>query len=151
MVLGKLQEPGCPNNLDNGRARAYCVYSSCKLGLFGHFLLSSIISLFFLPVSGKQPTKTQSLTVTRVFICTVHAALSVPIFRIGPVHTTKGISPLFYPSYQTTSKLITPGYLCIQGLLRNEKEGGGGGGGSDGAMVLGKLLVPRRPPGDGPI
>ena len=61
MVLGKLSEPGRPNNLDYGRARAYCVYSSCKLGLFGHFLLSSIISLFFLPVSGKQPTNNPTL------------------------------------------------------------------------------------------
>ena len=37
---------GRPTNLDNGRARAYCVYSRCELGLFGYFFLSPIISLF---------------------------------------------------------------------------------------------------------
>ena len=37
---------GRPTNLDNGRARAYRVYSRCELGLFGYFFLSPIISLF---------------------------------------------------------------------------------------------------------
>ena len=37
MVLGKLSVPGRPTNLDNSRARAYCAYSRCGLGLFGHF------------------------------------------------------------------------------------------------------------------
>ena len=52
MVLGKLPVPGHPTNLDN--SRAYCACSRCGWGLFGHFL-SSIISLFFLPLSGRRP------------------------------------------------------------------------------------------------
>ena len=37
MVLGKLPVLGRPTNLDYSRARAYCVYSRCGWGLFGHF------------------------------------------------------------------------------------------------------------------
>ena len=37
MVLGKLSVPGRPANLDYSRARAYCAYSGCGCGLFGHF------------------------------------------------------------------------------------------------------------------
>ena len=37
MVLGKLPGPGRPTNLDNSRARAYCAYSRCGRGWFGHF------------------------------------------------------------------------------------------------------------------
>ena len=50
MVLGKLSVPGRPTKLDNSRARAYCACSRCGLGLFGHFFLSSIFCLFFLPL-----------------------------------------------------------------------------------------------------
>ena len=38
-------------NLDKSRTKAYCVCSRCGWGLFGYFLLLSIISLFFLPLS----------------------------------------------------------------------------------------------------
>ena len=55
MVLGKLPEPGRPANLDFSRAGAYCACSRCGLGLFGLFFLSSITSLFFLPLSGRRP------------------------------------------------------------------------------------------------
>ena len=51
----KLPVPGRPSNLDYSRARAYCSCSGCGWGLFGHFFLSSIISLFFLPLSGRRP------------------------------------------------------------------------------------------------
>ena len=54
MVLGKLPVPGRPINFDDSRARAYCACSGCGWGLFGHFY-SSIISLFFLPLSGGRP------------------------------------------------------------------------------------------------
>ena len=37
MVLGKLPVRGRPTNLDYSRARAYCAYSRCGWGLFGHF------------------------------------------------------------------------------------------------------------------
>ena len=37
MVLGKLPVPGRPTNSDYSRARAYCAYSRCGWGLFGHF------------------------------------------------------------------------------------------------------------------
>ena len=55
MVLGKLPVLGRHTNLDYSRARAYCAYSRCGWGLFGHFFLSSIISIFFLPLSGRRP------------------------------------------------------------------------------------------------
>ena len=44
-MLGKLLVPGRPTNLDYGRARAFCACRRCGWGLFGHFFLSSIISL----------------------------------------------------------------------------------------------------------
>ena len=47
MVLGKYSQPKRPN-LDNSRARVYCTCSRCGWGLFGHFFLSSVFSLFFL-------------------------------------------------------------------------------------------------------
>ena len=37
MVLIKLPVPLRPTNCDYSRARAYCVYSRCGCGLFGHF------------------------------------------------------------------------------------------------------------------
>ena len=46
--------PGCPTNLDNSRARAYCACSRCGWGLFGHFFLSSITSLFFSLSAGPR-------------------------------------------------------------------------------------------------
>ena len=55
MVLGKLPVPGRPTNFDYSTARAYCAYSRCGRGLFATFLLSSISSLFFLPLSGRRP------------------------------------------------------------------------------------------------
>ena len=55
MVLGKLLVPGRPTNLDESRARAYCACSRRGWGLFVLFFLSSIISLFFLPLSGRRP------------------------------------------------------------------------------------------------
>ena len=51
MVLGKLPVLGRPSILDESRARAYCACSRCGWGLLDIFL-SSIISLFFLPLSG---------------------------------------------------------------------------------------------------
>ena len=54
-MLGKLPVPGRPTNLDYSRARAYCACSRCGWGLFGHFFLSSFISLLFLPLSGRRP------------------------------------------------------------------------------------------------
>ena len=38
-VLGKLPVPGRPTNLANSRTRAYCAFSRCGWGLFGHFSL----------------------------------------------------------------------------------------------------------------
>ena len=54
-VLGKLSVPGCPTSLDDSRARAYCTCNRCGWGLFGHFFLPSIFSLFFLPLFGRRP------------------------------------------------------------------------------------------------
>ena len=53
MVLGKLLAPGRPITLDNSRERAYCAYSRCGWGLFGHvfsrlsFLFSSLNNTLF--------------------------------------------------------------------------------------------------------
>ena len=55
MVLGKLPQPESLCNLVKSRTMAYCAYSRCGLGLFGHFFLAHIISLFFLPSSGSRP------------------------------------------------------------------------------------------------
>ena len=44
-VLGKLPVPGRPTNLAYSRARAYCAFSRCGWGLFGHFF--SHLSLLF--------------------------------------------------------------------------------------------------------
>ena len=48
MVLGKLPVPGCPTDLDKSRARAYCTYSRCGFGSFGHFYSLSFLSSFSL-------------------------------------------------------------------------------------------------------
>ena len=57
MVLGKLPVPGRPTYMSWSRARAYCACSRCGWRLFGHFFLSSIISLFFLPLFGRRPDR----------------------------------------------------------------------------------------------
>ena len=54
MVLGKLPVPGRPTNLDKSRARAYSACSRFGWGCLDIFL-SSIISFFFLPLSGRRP------------------------------------------------------------------------------------------------
>ena len=50
MVLSKLLAPGRPTTLDNSRARAYCAYSRCGWGLFGHSF-SRLSFLFSFPLS----------------------------------------------------------------------------------------------------
>ena len=55
MMLGKLPVPRRPTSSDKSRARAYYACSRCGLVLFGHFFLSSTISLFFLPLSRRRP------------------------------------------------------------------------------------------------
>ena len=47
--------PGRPTNLDYSRARAYCACRGCEWGLFEHYFLSSIVSLLFVPLSGRRP------------------------------------------------------------------------------------------------
>ena len=49
MVLGKLPVPGCPIFLGESRARAYCACSRL-VGAVWTFFLSSVISLFYLPL-----------------------------------------------------------------------------------------------------
>ena len=51
MVLGKLPEPGRSTNLDLSRARAL---QKVWVGVVWTFFLSSIISIVFLPLSGKR-------------------------------------------------------------------------------------------------
>ena len=54
MVLGKFPVPGRPTNLDNCRAVAYYVCGGCGWRLFWTFFLTSVISRFFLPLSGRR-------------------------------------------------------------------------------------------------
>ena len=54
MVLGKLPVPGGSYNLDYSRAGADCACSGCGWGFVWTFLLSSIISLLFLPLFGRR-------------------------------------------------------------------------------------------------
>ena len=61
MVLGKLSVPGRPTNLNYSRARAYCAYSRCGWGLFGHFSLVYYISSFSLSL-GDGPILTEILS-----------------------------------------------------------------------------------------
>ena len=58
-MLGKPLVPGRPTILDYSRARAYCTYSRCGWGLFGHFF-SRLSFLFSFSLSlglvlGKLP------------------------------------------------------------------------------------------------
>ena len=55
ILLGKLPVPVRPTYFDKSRARAYCACSRCGLGLFGHFFLLSIISLFLSSSLGDGP------------------------------------------------------------------------------------------------
>ena len=50
MVLGKLPVPGRPAGLDWSRARTDCAGNRCGWGGLDVFFISSIISLFFLPL-----------------------------------------------------------------------------------------------------
>ena len=52
MVLGKLPVPGRATDLDYG---PIALAVGAGGGWFGHFFLSSIISLFFLPLSRRRP------------------------------------------------------------------------------------------------
>ena len=54
MALGKLPLSGRPTHSDYSKARAYCAYSRCGWGCLDIFL-SSILSLSFLPLSGRWP------------------------------------------------------------------------------------------------
>ena len=54
MVLGKLPVPGRPTYFGYSRARAYWACNR-SVGVVWTFFLSSIISLFFLPLSGRRP------------------------------------------------------------------------------------------------
>ena len=53
-MLGKLPVPGRPTNLDYSGARAYCAFSRCGWGLFGHFFshLSLLFSFSLSPGDG---------------------------------------------------------------------------------------------------
>ena len=54
MALGKLPVSGHTTNLDLSRARAYRACRRCSR-VVRTFFLSSVISLFFLPRSGRRP------------------------------------------------------------------------------------------------
>ena len=54
MVLGKLPVPGHPTNLDYSRQGPTALTVGAD-GVIWTFFLSSIISLFFLPLSGRRP------------------------------------------------------------------------------------------------
>ena len=55
MVLGKLPVQGHPTNLEYSRGKGFLRLQKVQVGVVWTFLLSSIISLFFLPLSGRWP------------------------------------------------------------------------------------------------
>ena len=54
MVLGKLPVPGRPTNLDTVGQGPTALAVGAGGGLFGHFFLSSVTSLFFPPLFGRR-------------------------------------------------------------------------------------------------
>ena len=54
MVLGKLSVPGRPTNLDHSRAKGLLHLQWVRVGVVWTFFLSPVISLFFLPLSGRR-------------------------------------------------------------------------------------------------
>ena len=54
MVLGKFPVPGRLTSLDNSRARAYCALIGAGW-VVSIFFLSTVISHFYLPLSGRRP------------------------------------------------------------------------------------------------
>ena len=60
LVLGKLPVPGRPNNFDYSRAMV--LQKVRRGGVVWTFLLSSIISLFFLPLSDRRHIYTEILS-----------------------------------------------------------------------------------------
>ena len=55
MVLGKLPVPGRPTIWMIVEQGPIALAVGAGGGLFGHFLLSSILSLLFLPLFGRRP------------------------------------------------------------------------------------------------
>ena len=55
MVLGKLPVPGRPTILMTVGQGPIVLAVGAGGGWFGHFLLSSILSLLFLPIFGRWP------------------------------------------------------------------------------------------------
>ena len=55
MVLGKLPVPGRPTIWIEVGHGPTALAVGAGWGLFGHFLLSSILSLLFLPLFGRRP------------------------------------------------------------------------------------------------
>ena len=54
-VLGKLPVPGRPTSLDYSRGKGLLRLQKVRVGIVWTFFLSSIISVFFLPLSGRRP------------------------------------------------------------------------------------------------
>ena len=55
MVLGKLPVPGRPTIWMIVGQGPICACSRCGWGLFGHFYSRLVLSLLFLPLSGRRP------------------------------------------------------------------------------------------------
>ena len=95
-MLGKLTVPGRPTNLANSRARAYCAFSRCGWGLFGHFFSHLLgwsggaMVLGKLPVPGR-PTiwitvgkGPSALVVGAGGVCLDIFTLIYPFFPLSP-------------------------------------------------------------------
>ena len=126
MVLGKIPVPGRSTYFENSRARAYCAYSRCGWGLFGHFFLSSNSSLFFLVLSGR-----------------LSALLILKIVGQGPTVLTVGAGggclEIFLSSNSSLFSLTLSGRLGAVFSLKIVRAWSGG------AKVLGKFPLPGRP------
>ena len=62
MVLGRLPVPGRPTSLDCGRAGDLLRLRWVRVGLFGLFFLSFVVSLFFSHPLGDGPIWTEMLS-----------------------------------------------------------------------------------------
>ena len=85
MVLGILPVPGRPADLEWSRTRAYCACIRCGWGCFGLFFLTSIVSLFSLPLSlslGDGPIWTEILSQRTVKPKTTNQPTAIYIFII---------------------------------------------------------------------
>ena len=102
MVLGEFPVLGRPTNCDKSRARTYCACSRCGWGCLDIFL-SSIVSLFFLPLWGTARY--------RLKYCFKGPLTETPILRIGDQVLTFDV---FWPKH--LQEVRSTVYIHVQSM-----------------------------------